>query len=569
MSDVMEIFRKPVDMALREKFEGLINIKKQGFTFLKLFCRKHRNIQSRLFARLDDLLGVEGTEKELGLLIFEMFRDNEELAMKLQEDQIKKLVKLLAKHQYHEIWIALNAIVRIDYFTIKRNQNFAIKYLMQNRQNTIHFFDKGDGEKRIHVMRRGTIAKNGGKVEPGELQTAMYHQFQVRTIASCAEGENRFIESLCQNLLSLDDLFQVICDPDIHMDFKRPYLRFLLWAYLATSGPADSNVLELGYDKRVWDLMSEIGERVKDIGKKNLATLTIDFPMDAPYLFEAAFPFFTHFFERYYIPGYELEKNVPDHVKLTQGYFDIVLDFYRKMRECPSFAAAKDRRRVNFCLQIFIVNQFATDAQIEEYEKVAAIPIKKGDKKKKGEDGAGSDNPSVLRYLEEYSPQLKKSQVKKDFILKLKQSYENDPNTPQYDPESGLPRGLEFQQHLNMFIQFKNGTFKIKTSNIVTLVKGLKIGLDIFQKLGEYEKFVLADVMSRSLHILLAAIATEVLKTDEDLYSERDRQRAERNVNDIRSILNSSGGSFYLLLFYYFFIRKLLTLSFFFSFLSL
>jgi hypothetical protein len=84
-------------------------------------------------------------------------------------------------------------------------------------------------------MRMATIKKNGGQMDPAEFTKAMYHQFQVRTLATCAEGENRFIESMCQNIFSLDDLFEVLGDPAIHMDFKRPYLRFLLWAYLATA----------------------------------------------------------------------------------------------------------------------------------------------------------------------------------------------------------------------------------------------------------------------------------------------------------------------------------------------
>jgi len=45
----------------------------------------------------------------------------------------------------------------------------------------------------------------------------------------------RYIESMCQNIFSVDDLFEVLSNPHIHTDFKRPYLRFLLWAYLNTT----------------------------------------------------------------------------------------------------------------------------------------------------------------------------------------------------------------------------------------------------------------------------------------------------------------------------------------------
>ena len=90
------------------------------------------------------------------------------------------------------------------------------------------------------MLRQATVKKNGGQMEPAEFTKAMYHQFQIRTLATCAEGENRFIESMCQNMFSMSDLFEVLGDPLIHMDFKRPYLRFLLWAYLATASVSSS-----------------------------------------------------------------------------------------------------------------------------------------------------------------------------------------------------------------------------------------------------------------------------------------------------------------------------------------
>jgi len=40
---------------------------------------------------------------------------------------------------------------------------------------------------------------------------------------------------LCQNIYGIEDLFDVILDPYIHRDYKRPYMRFLLWAYLYTA----------------------------------------------------------------------------------------------------------------------------------------------------------------------------------------------------------------------------------------------------------------------------------------------------------------------------------------------
>ena len=121
---------------------------------------------------------------------------------------------------------------------------------MQYRSQTILLTGKDEKDARIELMKHATKARKAGKpdltqITQTELDRAMYHQFQVRTIATCAEGENKFIESMCQNIFSLGDLFDVLGHPEIAMDFKRPYLRFLLWVYLATSSVRLSSLLVL------------------------------------------------------------------------------------------------------------------------------------------------------------------------------------------------------------------------------------------------------------------------------------------------------------------------------------
>jgi hypothetical protein len=152
IADIMNIFKKPVDMSMREEYSGLIEIRKKSMKFLTLFCRKNKSIQARLFDQFTELLEVTGAEHELGLFIAELFHDNEELAMKVREEHIKTLVELLAKHQIHEIWIALNAIVRVEYFPIKRNQNFVVKFLMQNRADTILLTEKEESARRVGMF---------------------------------------------------------------------------------------------------------------------------------------------------------------------------------------------------------------------------------------------------------------------------------------------------------------------------------------------------------------------------------------------------------------------------------
>ena len=83
------------------------------------------------------------------LFIREVFRDNEEIVMKLEEKDIETMVDLLAKDQHYEFWIALESVVQVAEFPIKRNQNLVVKYLLQHRARTILYSDKQDREFRL------------------------------------------------------------------------------------------------------------------------------------------------------------------------------------------------------------------------------------------------------------------------------------------------------------------------------------------------------------------------------------------------------------------------------------
>ena len=64
------------------------------------------------------------------------------------------------------------------------------------------------------------------------------------------QGENRFIESICQTIFSVDELLDIIISKDIDNNLKRSYLRFLLWVYLNTAGGMiESGSGDLPHDK--------------------------------------------------------------------------------------------------------------------------------------------------------------------------------------------------------------------------------------------------------------------------------------------------------------------------------
>ncbi len=54
-----------------------------------------------------------------------------------------------------------------------------------------------------------------------------FHLELIDLLASCAEGENRYIESMCQTIFSLDELLQILVSETIPHIRKTPYIRFV------------------------------------------------------------------------------------------------------------------------------------------------------------------------------------------------------------------------------------------------------------------------------------------------------------------------------------------------------
>lgn len=50
------------------------------------------------------------------------------------------------------------------------------------------------------------------------------------------QGENRFIESICQTIFKIPELLKILSSPSINNNLKKPFLRFFLWVYLNTAG---------------------------------------------------------------------------------------------------------------------------------------------------------------------------------------------------------------------------------------------------------------------------------------------------------------------------------------------
>ena len=60
---------------------------------------------------------------------------------------------------------------------------------------------------------------------------------------------SRFIESMCQTIMAVDELLWVINNQEIDCNLKKPFLRYFLWVYMKTAGSAvESGAGDLPHD---------------------------------------------------------------------------------------------------------------------------------------------------------------------------------------------------------------------------------------------------------------------------------------------------------------------------------
>ena len=172
-------------------------------------------------------------------------------------------------------------------------------------------------------------SKNGNAKEPEEHE---YHWRLIRFLSSCAEGGNRNCLQTLQQIFSLEELYEVILNPRIHVDLKRPYLRYLLWVYLDSNPQAsDSHVADIQLNPNFWSVLDLIADTLNEIAAKDFSK-----PLekhDSFFAFEAGATvprkFFTHFF---HITKALVEKvtHLKEHVdKISKAF----LNFLTKMMD--------------------------------------------------------------------------------------------------------------------------------------------------------------------------------------------------------------------------------------------
>jgi inositol 1,4,5-triphosphate receptor type 1 len=162
----------------------------------------------------------------------EVFTGGPELILKVTESQIETIFDMI----YHcndiniqaRLMMALETLAKIEDFDlpVSRNQHLIIKNFCRLRDSICQEFL---GQTVEMEQKRMKILK-GSDSDDSPLQLLLG---VVNMLAACAVGKDRFIDSVCQNILSIEEVVNII-STDLLPQRKKPFVRFLIFAYLIT-----------------------------------------------------------------------------------------------------------------------------------------------------------------------------------------------------------------------------------------------------------------------------------------------------------------------------------------------
>jgi inositol 1,4,5-triphosphate receptor type 1 len=248
----------------RESVESLF---REALKFLTAFARGHRLVQEQLFMRLDSILSVPFAVASVASVVGEVFTNHHELCLKVKETHVQQIFKLVVTtpdpNVQAELLQALKAmtITRVDDIDlpIKRNQDFVMKYFSRNKEFFSHFLgDEGDED-----AKRMDLLQSAKRTDP----QLMLLLNIVDLLATCCRGRNIFVQSICQNIMSDDEVLKILTADRIEVARKQPFCSYLVWVYL--DGDARASALTTQFsDELMVKFMRMSCQHMMDVQKK-------------------------------------------------------------------------------------------------------------------------------------------------------------------------------------------------------------------------------------------------------------------------------------------------------------
>ncbi|KAI0220817.1 Inositol 1,4,5-trisphosphate receptor type 3 [Lamellibrachia satsuma] len=533
---VFDILQQTFDSKLVEQYRGIQGVFQRCFTLLRVMARGNKLVQRRMFDRLNMLLLVEGAVPEMADALIEVFRGNKQTCTKIAPFHIQKMMLLVAVHRTAApqlLWL-LHAVVKIMDISmvLKKNQGAVMKAFIQSRSKVASIID----EKKQEILK---LLK--GSPSPD----LVYLNSLVDLLATCAEGENRFIDSVCQNIFSMIDLLHILTDNSVPNVTKAPYARFLHWVYLNAT-IEDSDVSQLPHHSLMWQYLNSLvgmlasltsyavtnSQNVRQFLKKPATCADqgeaewMWYHGSLVYMLDAVLPLLQVFFLNYFQP---MNRNYPKETPLVNMLSDTLLEFVFEIG--PLVTQSRHLQTMTNCMKVMFT--------------VATLPrdvvAKFNDRYRSAESfiDVGANNPVRMKYSLYY---MEEEELNRQFnTVRTQLGYPLDEPYTDVDGDTELPLGPEFQEHVNYFIQrkWRQPDNYIPTNRLFCQL-GISARVSV-GSLGEIEKLHQEQMDIKCLQVLRGIVHNEIVKLPTNWTSNmKHNKRQLKAVERVQNALNEN-----------------------------
>ncbi|XP_021341779.1 inositol 1,4,5-trisphosphate receptor type 2-like [Mizuhopecten yessoensis] len=546
---LFDILTQDIDTKLMELYRGMKDVFKKTFHLVKLLARENDRVQFHLFDRLDVLLDVRVVESDLAIALKEVFMGNQNTCLKISPRQIQKIVSRAAELQERapEFLDLLGMIVKVvgTDLTLKRNQAYVMKYIMQNYKKVAYVLDLGR-EERERIL-----------TSPNRICTLRYYLCLLDLLAICAEGENMFIESLCQTILPMDDLLWVLNNPKVDSTCKKPFIRCLHHIYMKSNNTmVDTGSGEMSHNEDLWEYLSnlsidmnrltdsikedpdKIAIHLKTAPEKSGSASATDFESSAYgsvlYFLEAVLPFLETFYRDFYYPDQTTFGNEVDE---TDHMAKAVVMFCEMVG--PLLYKPTHMKNMVNCLTVIVPISNMPNSNIDHVLDRFSSGITVEDTSSAVRRG------NIEYYADEVEINCKFRTFAKNVSvvffghnkvqaqLKVKSSREYT----ELGGNEEIPLGEEFQSHVKCFIHANEKKIDKKYEPAAILIEQLHISMG-HKRMSEAARQEMDDLNIKCIQLLRAIVHNEERKMPDDWETRTTEPKIKKALRLITGIQN-------------------------------
>lgn len=379
-----------------------------SFRLLRGLAVENPPVQQLLFDNIEKMLNHprEGEwQNDMAFCLAEAFTKNKTLCLSIRSEHLEMIMGLLREKTQDapQLLSLLAAVVKAEELDLplKRNQDMIVRFLMEYRSLIIapaHIDDNSDAainEARLALLREEFPSD-------ADLRLRQYHCGLVQLLAGCAEGENKYIESMCQTIFSIEEILEVLEDELINPLFKGPYMEFLVWVYLNTGEPSDELInAHLEREMRLWEPLARLGSSSSFVKKGVLGAEELRFMLDS------FIPLVTKLTKDYYVP--EASPAVTRSVgKLAKG----MAEFGMKALELVGDRSLV--KRIASCIMVLATKAPGHVTQATLDQLAARLTA---------QDAGIVDLPAVQKYYEYYVEEIKLNHDFNEYARRMKLAY--------------------------------------------------------------------------------------------------------------------------------------------------